>query len=581
MSFHLSQRLLRPVTGKLASVLLSLSLLNGCGEPAQTEFADQVIMGGDIYTSDSERPHASAVAIKDGKFVYVGEDGGAEHWVGPHTQITQLHHNTVLPGLIDGHTHAGILSLFNSIELVSAPDPSVDKLLPWLKHYAEANPDIPVLIIDYFLTGDFGLQGPNKAMLDAVVSDRPVALLDDSGHSMWLNSKALEMMGVDKNTPDPAPGLAYYQRDANGEPTGWIKEFTMAAIQERLLNQAEPAQFKQHLAEFLQYLASQGVTHLYDGGNLGLHDRVYSTLAELDKEGRLPLYYEGTFHVHLPNQLDDAIPTLERLREQYGSQHLRFTTVKIHFDGVHEIRTSAITEPFEGQPHNLGGTLISQQKLEQFIQQLHAHKLDLHMHCVGDRATKIALDAYQNTMQPDWEYPRMTLAHLELVREEDIPRFKQLGVVANFTPHWMGDLVQGGEETLGERNHHKMRTGSFFDAEATVSFSSDVVVPSEWHRAAPLFGMQVGMLRQEPADGKNAHIMPPANERVSLEQMLQGYTMGGAYQLREDDQIGSISPGKNADLVILNGNLFNRDPYLIYTLTVRQTLLDGKTVYQQ
>ncbi|NIB43386.1 amidohydrolase [Pseudomaricurvus alkylphenolicus] len=568
-----------PSRALLVAIGLMLSL-TGCMVPERNFNAATVFVGGRIYTADAEAREAQAVAVRDGTIVYVGYEQGIAPWLPQAKEIVPLQGATLLPGLIDGHTHPGILSLFASTDLIAAPDPQPDKLLAWLKDYAEHNPAVPFIIAGFWRTGDFGIGGPHKDMIDQYISDRPVALMDDSGHSMWLNSKALELIGVDESTPDPAPGLAFFARDEHNNPTGWVKEFASAPVQEHILKPRNPALFERNLEKFLGYLSSQGVTALYDGGNLWLHDSVYPVLAKLDQEGRLPLHYEGTVHVHLPEQIELAIEELKRLRRLYGSERLRFNTIKIHFDGVHEIRTSAVLEAFAGDPHNRGGTLVSQERLARFMQELEREKMDLHLHVVGDRATRVALDAYESVRQPDWQYPRLTLCHLELVNDDDIARFKELGVVANFTPHWFGDLFQGGDETLGVRNNEKMRAKSFFEAGALVSFSSDVVAPTEMTRANPFLGMQVGINRQEPEGGPDARIMSPVQERLTLEQLLQGYTANAAHQLRLGDRMGSIAVGKQADLVIVEGDLITRDAYDIANTRVLKTMSNGVWVYQ-
>lgn len=563
------------------ALLVSVTL-SACGSSDSQQSADTVILGGDIHTEEASQPRATAVAIDDGKIVYVGDDEGAQVWIGDDTETVTLDNQLILPGLTDGHTHAGILSLFASVKQVDAPDPEPAQLQAWLKQYAQENPEVDFIIAGYFRTADFGVDGPNKSLIDEVVSDRPVALMDDSGHSILLNSKGLEVMGINRNTPDPAPGLAFYKRGENNEPTGWVKEFASAPIQQRILNAATDEDLEHNLEKFLGFLSSHGVTQLYDGGNLWLHDKVYSVLSKMDREGDLPLHYEGTVHVHLPDQIDKAIPELKRLRNTYATDNLHFNTIKIHFDGVHEIGTSAVMQPFANDPDNRGGTLISQERLVQFIQQLHEEKLDLHMHVVGDRATRIALDAYEEAGAQNWDYPRLTLCHLELVQEEDIHRFKELGVVANFTPHWFGDLFQGGEITLGEeRNNHKMRAEAFFEAGATVTFSSDVVTPFEFERASPLVGIQIGHNRQDLEGGKDARIMLPKDQRLTVEQLVRGYTINGAYQLRQDSRNGSITVGKDADLVILNRNIFEQDPYDIANTRALKTMVAGKFVYEQ
>ena len=198
-------------------------------------------------------------------------------------------------------------------------------------------------------------EGPNRLELDAVIPDRPVILKDTSGHAQWLNTKALEVLGIDKNTPDPIPGLSYLYRDADGNPTGWILERAVdtqlkaAGIGDRISPDS--------LAAFLDSLAELGVTAVFDGG-YSSGDYAYQAAAELERDGRMPLRYEGSYRVETADLLDGAAAELKRLREEFGGDRVKFNTIKVMFDGVSEIRTSAVLEPFLGEgggrPRTLG-----------------------------------------------------------------------------------------------------------------------------------------------------------------------------------------------------------------------------------
>ncbi len=542
--------------------------------------ADLVLTRGRFYTVDAARPWAEAVAIRAGRFVYVGDAAGAEAFVGPRTERRELGDRVVLPGLVDSHTHPGLVTSSGDYFLLPETlDPR--ELLAAVAENAQAHPDRPILVGGYWPIAAFPTSGPRKEDLDRVVPDRPVVLFDDSGHSQWLNSRALALMGVDRRTPDPVPGLSSFARDAKGEPTGWARE--MAAIpylrKMGLRSKVNPGD----LEGFLQYLVSRGVTTLFDGGNDVRDDEVYAAVARLEKEGRLPLRYEGSVHVTLPDQLDGAVARLLRLRRRYGGERLRFNTVKIHFDGVSEIGTSAVLEPFVSDPKSRGNTIVSGKRLESFVVLLSGKGLDLHLHTVGDRAVRIALDAVAGA-QARVKGPlrtRVTLCHDELVSPEDVARFAKLGVVANFTPHWNGGYFGGADRTLGLPRYDRMYAiRPLLDAGAVVSFSSDITDHVEWKtdRADPFFGMQVGHNRQEPETGEAAPVRPPADERLRLEDLVKGYTRSGAFQLRMDDRLGSIEAGKLADLVVLDRDLFAIGRYEIHDVTPLAVLMEGRVV---
>lgn len=214
----------------LLSVAVILSVSNFVQGAEHHDFADRVITSAKVYTVNPEQPWAEAIAIKDGRIIYVGDNSGLKKWIGPKTEKLDVNGKLVLPGIIDSHIHPGLVA--GSAELEVMPFTEVyplaytgkKEVLEWLKKYAAKNPKKHAIVAASWRQEDFGAEGPNKRDLDVIVSDRPVILLERWGHGCWMNSKALEVAGVTRNTPDPVPGLAYYQRDKNGEPTGWAKE---------------------------------------------------------------------------------------------------------------------------------------------------------------------------------------------------------------------------------------------------------------------------------------------------------------------------------------------------------------------
>ncbi len=549
--------------------------------------ADLVLQGGKFFTVDEAQVWAEAVAIKDGRFVYVGDNTSVQGFVGPDTVRHDLGGKLTIPGLVDSHTHPGRMGRGGGVSVPVGGGPrgrlpsggNKEEIFAAVEAYAEANPDLAWIEMGSWSGDLYGIAGPHRRDLDRVVPDRPVML--GSVHSVWVNSVALEMMGVDSNTPDPVPGLSFFVRDADGEPTGWIKEFATWPYAQHLAD-VDPESHKEGIVTFLEYLSGHGVTSLLDAGNQNYDDLAYSLLAELEAAGRLPVRLEGSYHIYLPDRVPDAIDELQRLRRTYGGERLRFNTIKIHFDGTNEIRTGAVLEPYSDDPGNRGTTLLDTGQLRDFIVQLHEARIDLHMHIVGDRGVRIALDAVEAARRSvDGElYPRVTLCHLDIIDTADYPRFKQLGVIANYTPQWhgLGDRLPLTAGTLGPRFERMLLVQPLLDDGAVVTFSSDVTSLGAMERANPYLGMQIGHNRQYHQQGEAAPIRLPMTERLDLEDLVKGYTLNGAYQLRMDDQLGSIEVGKLADLVVLDRNLFEIDRYEIHEVRPEAVIMEGEII---
>ncbi|MFP6807474.1 MAG: amidohydrolase [Pseudomonadales bacterium] len=551
------------------------------------ENADLLITNAKIFTSNKRQPWAESLAVKNGKFIYVGDASGIASYQSATT--IDLKGRLLIPGMVDGHSHPGYVNVenFGVVEGDTATE-----LLASVKKYADEHPGDEWLRLCCWPTDMFveGNQGPQKKVLDAVLPDRLVWFESATAHDFWLNSKALEKLGVDKNTPDPRPGLAMYARDENGEPSGWVKEGAGVqhfAKQFALTDEARIQLHKESVAETLQILSRHGVTSIFDAGNKGYGDLAYSVVSQLEKEGQLPLRYYGTYQIFTPERAKTAISEIIRYRSEYGGQLLQFNSVKLFMDGISANQSAAYLEPYVGNNHYVGATMLSVVELRDLLLALNEEKLDLLVHTIGDLAVRTVLDAVEaaQAIAKDDFYPRVTMAHLALIDPLDLPRIKKLGVISNFTPWWLGvspnDVV---EELLGEERYSKMYpVKAVFDSGAIVTFSSD-----EWWGGdmlatyiSPYLGMQVGHTRQSPKDWwetEDDGIRSPINERLSLEQLLEGYTQNGAYQLRLEDKLGSIEKGKLADFVILNKNLFKVDPYEISKLKPAAVIMEGKVI---
>jgi predicted amidohydrolase YtcJ len=278
---------------------------------------------------------------------------------------------------------------------------------------------------------------------------------------------------------------------------------------------------------------------------------------------------------------------MKRFRETYGGGRLQFNTVKLFMDGINENRSGGMAKPYTDNPAYVANTMLTVDELRDFLVELHQEKLDLHVHAIGDLAVRTVIDAVEdaNTAVEGDLYPRVTIAHLELIDHEDFARIKDLGIISNFTPWWLGvnddDVVK---VSLGaERYANMYQPRTLFDIGAIVTFSSD-----EWWgdedlplstALSPYFGMQVAHNRQYPKEWwpeGEERIRSNESERLDLEMLIRGYTSNGAYQLRVESEVGSIEKGKLADLLVFDTNLFDADRYDIWKIKPAVVMMEGE-----
>lgn len=273
-------------------------------------YADRVLKNANIYTVDATNPHAEAIAINDGKIVFVGNNKNVEKFIGKETKVEDLNGKFVLPGFIDTHAHYAFgANVASAIKLNQEDTPK--KWLAEIKKFAKNNPDKPGILGLGIMPLKFGKNGPTKEMLDEAVPNRPAIIIDEGGHSAWFNSKAYEMAGITKDTPDPVPGVHMYKRKANGEPSGWNLEAMTIYPAIRDLNLVPPKTIKKGMEMLFPTLPALGLTTYYDAGMMQMESLVYPVLKELEDENKLPIKIVGSYMVQSPKQIPIAIKTLK------------------------------------------------------------------------------------------------------------------------------------------------------------------------------------------------------------------------------------------------------------------------------
>jgi predicted amidohydrolase YtcJ len=564
--------------------------------------ADTVLKDARVYTGDDDQPRASVVAIRDKEIVSVGEvgDGSWQDLVGVGTNVVDLDGRTIIPGLVDSHTHPELVAL-SSWHISLPPIDDLNTILDFLRGYAADHPvrDVPFIYAEYYPSDmDWGPDGPTAAAIDSAVSDRPVLLQDFSDHASTVNSKMLELMGVDEHTPmqvdpdDPAPRFV---RGPDGvSPTGWVREEAWSRFADTMydaIGWRPPEEVTpESLEGYTSFLSSRGVVALLDAMTTR---STLASAATLDAQGKLNLHLHGARVFSSLANLDASIADVRAWQAEFRGPHVTVDTLKLFLDGTNEFGTGAVLEPLitneDDDDHGL--LRMNEDDLTTAMQRLDAEGLDLHIHVVGDRGFRTALNAVDRAREnrrDAWRI-QVTLAHDELIDPSDMPRVAGLGVVLNWSPHWSGGMfgVAAAEHLGWDRFNRMYQFNPVISSGGTVTYGSDVVTQYEAKRADPFFGIQVGHTRvdpqypMQPGPGtvEGTQIREPMSARLSLEDLLHGYTLNGAVQLRLADQIGSIEVGKSANLVVLDVDLFEVSADEIQNVEPVAVLFEGRLVH--
>ncbi len=573
---------------KILANLTTLSLLTlmtvGCSSIATPttpqasieNSADRVLIDGDIYTVDDDNPNAEAIAIKNGKIIYVGNNEGVQSFIGANTHVDDLNGKFVLPGFIDTHAHFALGALTAQTLMLNHTD-SPEKWLADIKKYAEDHPNAKGILGMGFMVDKFGKEGPTKEMLDKIVPDRPVVIVGAGAHTAWFNSKAYEMAGITKDTPDPIPGVQMYKRKANGEPSGLNLEAMTIYPLIAKLNLIEPKQVENGAEKVFPLLSAVGLTAYYDAGMMQMESLAYPALQKLEQQGKLPVKVSSSYMVQSPTQVPIAIKSIKALQSKYQSELIRPNTIKIHNDGVIEAHTAGLLEDYSNDKGNKGGILLKGATLQNFVADIAKNDINAHIHAIGDRTVSEALDAVEFARkQAPKSKSRFAIAHVILADEKDLPRFGELDVVAQTTPIWITLESENNPNIGKDRARQQYRIKSMENGGAKITFGSDFPVGGDMG-LMPLSNIEAGITRKG-FDNK-AQAFPLKSEKMSLESMIKGYTINASYQLGMDDEIGSLEVGKSADLVVLSDNLFKIKPTEIHNVKVKETIMNGKTTY--
>ncbi|WP_405650746.1 amidohydrolase [Streptomyces sp. NBC_00019] len=540
-------------------------------------YADLIFTGGPVLTPEGRT--ATAVAVTGDRITAVGHDE-VQDLRGPRTEVVDLAGRLLLPGFQDAHIHPVPAGLeLTQCDLTRAK--TAKETVAAVRAYAAAHPER-----EWITGGGWSMEAfeggtPTKELLDAVVPDRPVYLPNRDHHGAWVNSRALELAGITRDTPDPVDGRIERDASGSGEPSGTLQEGAMQLVG-RLTPQATPADRLAALLHAQRHLHSLGITAWQDalvGTFLGMEDPsdAYLTAA---RDGSLTARVVGSLWWDRERGAEQ-IPELVERRAALSHGRFRAGTVKLMLDGVAETGTAALLDPYLDKcgcaTANRGTSFIDPGQLPKYVTELDALGFQCHFHALGDRAVRDALDAIEAARTANGPSDtRPHLAHLQVVHPDDVPRFARLGATANIQPLWAAHEPQMDELTIPflgpERAAWQYPFGALLRSGARLAAGSDWPVSSP----DPLEGIHVAVNRVAP-DGEGAAVFLPA-ERIGLTEALTAYTAGSAY-VNHLDESGRVRVGALADLVVLDRDPFDRPLAEVAGTRVALTYVGGVGVY--
>ncbi|MGI9289499.1 MAG: amidohydrolase [Pseudomonadales bacterium] len=541
--------------------------------------ADAVYVNAKVYTMDPEQSWAQALAIKDGKLTAVGTDAKLAALVGNETEVVDLQGKFVMPGIQDAHVHTQMIAEFTR-QLSMDPHQSWSALSKAIRDYAAAHPDrrwvfggnLPWLTT---VVGEFENVPAHKSVLDELVPDRPAAFWDIGGHALLTNSLALKLAGIDRNTPNPVGGTI--ERDANGEATGVLRELAVNLVTEAM-DQLSVDAYAQGIKTATEKLNGLGITSMNE---VWVYPQTLRAIKQLDDNGDLTVRATASIAhpvEHVSQAFKQAASDLIDARETYRSRRVKPDYVKFVLDGSAGGQTLAMNDPYLGTEFR-GELRNPEDVVMREVSRLHAKGIGSVLHAVGDRAVRVALNAVEQAIATHGDNGvRHVIGHTVFVNPEDLDRFAELGVIAEFSPYfwWPSDGLDILRDELGEQ-----RTNWGFPVRELLERGVHLSAGSDWpvvFDPNPFPAIEALVTRETPGGSADSY---GKDHAISLAQALHIYTLGSAYELHQEDQTGSLEPGKYADFIVLDRNLFDVPIREVHATKVLTTVLEGEMVFQQ
>jgi hypothetical protein len=531
---------------------------------------DTLLRNAHVVTMDPTRPQARAVLIRHGRVLAVGDDLDA--LAAPGATVIDAGGRLVLPGFQDAHVHLlnGGVDLVETAQLYDCT--TLGELQTALAAHA-AGWNGPMVWGAGWQNGFFGDQNLTAAVLDAVVPDRPCLVFDGNFHNACINSAAIALTGLSDATPDPLNG--HFVRDDAGRATGMLHEDAIYWARHRLPGTAEDT-WKKGLVAAMTHANALGITGVLDAAVAEDHRRLY---AWGQAEGLLTLRVAGTIHIMASETLPEVMARVTAWRAAHSSEDFHLHSAKFFMDGGFENRTAATIAPYADAAGGNAPLMYAPAQIDSLFTALDAARFQIHVHCIGDLATRATLDGLAAARAANGAWPALhQIAHCQLVQPADWPRFRDLGVMANFQPLWAAHDPVIPDDTMAmigpARAPWTYALRSALNAGAPYCLSSDWAVTT----LNPFEIIGTAITREPPRRrGRAAPFFP--EQRITIDEAVQGYTTHAAAACWRGHFTGRLAPGFSADLIVLDRDIFACDPHAVAETQVLLTLFKGRAVH--
>ena len=542
--------------------------------------ADTVYTNGKIYTVNEAQPWAEAVAIKDGRFTIVGSNASVEAVTGDNTEVVDLEGQLVLPGLLDPHVHPSMDALFPTDSRLPGgfENPTFEAIEAKLRELANSATDDTEWITTFgHEKSTIPAERYNRQWLDAIFPDIPVFVEDQTGHGALVNSKALELAQITKDTPDPS-GSRIIKDPVTGEPTGDLVEEGAIGMVRSILPAASNERRVEALRGNINELHENGITGFGDAKTLPAILEAWEIyFKEYGRQHHVTLYMhsidsEGVDSVQRAKDLKSAFKSVDLPGVRLGA--------KIYADGSIEGQTALLLSPYKKRTDYVGTGTVPDDVFREVITDLDAAGIQIKIHAIGDGAVRNSLNAYEELInQRGNNSLRHHIDHLNLVSDEDIPRFAELGVPAGPYPLLAQPFAYQTSLIVPEIGEERWQAFTL-PIRKLIEAGAMVGAKTDWSSTPvdPFLGIEVAITRQVPGQPELGTL--GKDNAITLEQVIKCYTLNNAFILHVEDVAGSIEVGKQADMIVTSQNLFDIEPTQIHKTQVLTTVFKGEVVYK-
>lgn len=539
--------------------------------------ADKLYLGS-VITMDEIKPYAEAITVKDGLIQYVGSEDIARSLCDEATEVIDLRGKYIYPGFMEAHCHplgAGAMLDRDFICDVGSGE-SLEEYCAILAKFIESHPGKKLYQGSGFVERDVK---PTASMLDAVCSDAAIVISSTDGHSQWMNSKAMERYGIDRKAVEYY-GADLVRTDENGNPTGYISENPVFDVRKKTVLELEDG--IRFLENSQNFFFSKGYTAVYDAGLELIDKTALNFYAAATAAGRLKIRtYTGSLVDENCQDISAAVEAIDEKRKKYNNEYFKIIGVKSFSDGVVEAHTAYLLDDYCDQPGYKGvGRMVDHEKLVELYTKASELDMSVHVHTVGDRAIHVNLDAIEEAAAKTGKMDqRFALAHLQVVKPEDVQRFADLNVVAVTAPLWTPKHVdyfpQEVEYVGKERAEAAYPVKSFFAAGANTVYHTDFPVSRNVNIPETIYTAEK---RRKP--DQTDEWARESDEFVSRYQSLLAFTKNIAHMWHEEDRLGSLTAGKIANMSVFDSNFLTDDLDTVAASKLVCTVVDGEIVYQ-